>query len=162
MPSVRPNQHSEDANRRLSIMVDYLFGSGASRALPRDGIRFAYSRRSGRLRFVYDSEGLLATVKPSGAMALSLHGAKVLMKSKAFRQNCVRVADETAPFVNGGRSVFCKFVRWAGKNIHPKSEVVVVDSNWRVLGVGTAVLAGKHMALFKSGAAVKVRAGVKQ
>ena len=159
-PTVSP-QDSSAQRRRLSIHVDYLFGRGVSRALPREGIRFAYSRRSGRLRFVYDSDGLLATVKPSGAMALTLHGATVLMKTMSFRQNCVQVADETASFVNSGRSVFCKFVRWAGKNVYPKSEVVVVDSKWNVLGVGTAVLAGKHMALFKSGAAVKVRTGVK-
>jgi uncharacterized protein with predicted RNA binding PUA domain len=147
--------------RRLSIVVNYLFGRGVSGALPDEGLRFAYSRQSGRLRFVYHMDRLFATVKPSGAMALSLYGAGILMKRKAFRQNCVQVVDETAPFVSGGRSVFCKFVTWAGKNIHPKSEVVVVDSRWKVLGVGTAVLAGEHMALFKSGAAVKVRAGLK-
>lgn len=150
-----------DVQRRVSVVVDYLFGRGVSSALPREGLRLAYSRRSGRLRFVYHEDRLLATVKPSGAMALTLYGAALLMKSRRFRQNCVQVADETAPFVNGGRSVFCKFVRWAGRNIKPKSEVVVVDSKWKVLGVGTAVLAGRHMALFKSGAAVKVRAGVK-
>jgi uncharacterized protein with predicted RNA binding PUA domain len=150
-----------DETRRLSVLTDYLFGKGVSRALPKGGLRLAYSRRTGRLRYVYHQDRLLATVKPSGAMALTLYGAGLLMKSRGFRQNCVQVADETARFVNGGKSVFCKFVRWAGKNIHPKSEVVVVDSKWKVLGVGTAVLAGKHMALFKSGAAVKVRAGVK-
>jgi conserved protein with predicted RNA binding PUA domain len=162
MPSKSAHDRSSAEHRRLSITVDYLFGKGVSRVLPRQGIRFVYTRRSGRLRFVYESDRLFATVKPSGAMALTLHGARLLMESRGFRQNCVQVADETAPFVMGGRSVFCKFVRWAGKNIHPKSEVVVVDSKWKVLGVGTSVLAGKHMALFKSGAAVKVRAGLKQ
>jgi uncharacterized protein with predicted RNA binding PUA domain len=147
--------------RRLSILTDYLFGKGVSGALPKEGFRFAYSRRSGRLRFVYHADRLFATVKPSGAMAISLYGAGILMKKKAFRQNCVQISDDAVPFVAGGRSVFCKFVKWAGRNIYPKSEVVVVDSSWKVLGVGTAVLNGKHMALFKSGAAVKVRAGLK-
>ena len=151
----------QDERRRLEILVDYLFGRRVSSVLPKDGFRFAYSPRSGRLRFVYHSDRLFATVKPSGAMALSTYGAVLLMKSRTFRQNCVMVADDAVPFVSGGRSVFCKFVKWAGKEIHPRSEVVVVDSKWNVLGVGTAVLAGKHMALFKSGAAVKVRAGMK-
>jgi conserved protein with predicted RNA binding PUA domain len=148
-----------DEGRRLAILTNYLFGKGVSRALPKEGWRFGYSPHSGRLRFVYQSDRLFATVKPSGAMALSLYGAGLLMKSRSFRQNCVQIADDAVPFVSGGRSVFCKFVRWSGKNIYPKSEVVVVDSKWKVLGVGTAVLNGKHMAMFKSGAAVKVRTG---
>lgn len=150
-----------DEGRRLSILTNYLFGKGVSRALPKEGWRFGYSRHSGRLRFVYHSDRLFATVKPSGAMALSLYGAGLLMKGRPFRQNCVQIVDDAVPFVSGGRSVFCKFVRWAGKNIYPKSEVVVVDSKWNVLGVGTAVLNGKHMAMFKSGSAVKVRTGAR-
>lgn len=151
-----------DEYRRLTIVVDYLFGKGVSGALPKGGFRYAYSRGSGRLRFVHHSDKLFATVKPSGAMALTPYGASLLMKRKAFRKNCVMISNDAVPFVSGGRSVFCKFVKWAGKNIYPKSEVVVVDSKWNVLGVGTAVLNGKHMALFKSGAAVKVRAGLKR
>lgn len=162
MPSGKLSARPSPEHRRLSITVDYLFGKGVSRALPSQGIRFAYSPKSGRLRFIYHEDSLLATVKPSGAMALSMYGAKTLMERRAFRSNCVMVADETAGFVIGGRSVFCKFIRWAGKNVYPRSEVVVVDSKWNVLGVGAAVLNGKHMAMFKSGVGVKVRAGLKR
>jgi 7-cyano-7-deazaguanine tRNA-ribosyltransferase len=148
-----------DEGRRLSIMVDYLFGKGVARALPKQNLRLVYSRRSGRVKLVFYGERLFATVKPNGAMALSLHGAELLAKSPKFRENCVTVADETAGFVHGGRSVFCKFVTSAGKNIFPRSEVAVLDSKGNVLGVGTAVLNGKVMKQFKSGAAVKIRAG---
>jgi len=148
-----------DERRRLSIMVDYLFGKGVSRALPKENMRLVYSRRSGRVKLVFHGECLLATVKPNGAMALSLYGAELLVKSPKFRENCVTVVDETASFVQGGRSVFCKFVTSAGKNILPRSEVAILDSKGSVLGVGMAVLNGKVMKQFKSGAAVKVRAG---
>ncbi|MGP8124596.1 MAG: PUA domain-containing protein [Nitrososphaerales archaeon] len=148
-----------DERRRLSIMVDYLFGKAVSRALPKENLRLVYSRRSGRVKLVFHGERLLATVKPNGAMALSLYGAELLVRSPKFRENCVTVADETAGFVQGGRSVFCKFVTSAGKNILPRSEVAVLDSKGNVLGVGMAVLNGKVMKQFKSGAAVKIRAG---
>ena len=105
---------------------------------------------------------LLGTVKPSGAMALSIYGAELLAKSPKFRENCVTVSDEAAEFVRGGKSVFCKFVRSAGKNVLPKGEVAVIDARGKVLGVGMAVMSGKVMAQFKSGAAVKVRAGRRQ
>ena len=62
--------------------------------------------------------------------------------------------------MKGGRSVFNKFVVRAGKNVFPRSEVAVVDSKGRVVGVGMAVLNGAHMAQFKTGVAVKVRAGL--
>jgi predicted RNA-binding protein (TIGR00451 family) len=141
-------------------MVDYLFGRGVSRALPKQGFRLRYSQRSGRLKLVFHDGRLFATVKPNGAMALSVYGASLLSKSPRFKENCVQVSDEVAEFVKGGKSVFCKFVKWGGKNIYPKSEVAVVDSKGNILGVGTAVLNGKHMAMFKSGVAVKVRAGL--
>ena len=146
--------------RQLSIMVDYLFGKGVSRALPKAGFRLYLSRRSGRVKLVHHDGKLFATVKPNGTMALSLYGAAVLARSPRFRDNCVQVSDDVVQFVKGGRSVFNKFVVSAGKNVYPKSEVAVVDGKGKVVGVGSAVLNGRHMAMFKSGVAVKVRAGL--
>jgi uncharacterized protein with predicted RNA binding PUA domain len=140
-------------------MVDYLFGRGVARALPKQNLHLVYSRRSGRVKLVFHGERLLATVKPNGAMALTLYGAELLARVQKFRENCVTVVDETAEFVHGGRSVFCKFVTSAGRNVLPRSEVAILDSKGNVLGVGTAVLNGKVMKQFKSGAAVKIRAG---
>ena len=148
--------------RRVSLMVDYVFGKGVSRALPKDGFRLRYSRRSARVKTILLNGRLFATVKPNGAMALSMEGAAILSKSPRFRQNCVQVSDDVADFVRGGKSVFCKFVRWAGKNVYPKSEVAIIDGSGKVIGVGMAVMNGAVMAQFKSGAAVKVRAGLKK
>jgi len=144
----------------VSILLDYHFGRGVGRYVPKTGLKLVYSRRSGRLKLVLHDGKLFATVRPPGSMALTVYAASILARSPSFRQNFVQVPDEMAEFVKSGKSVFCKFVRWAGKNIHPLSEVVIVDSEWKVLGVGTAVLNGKHMGLFKTGVAVKVRAGV--
>lgn len=141
-------------------MVDYLFGKGVSRAIPNEGVRVKYSRRSGRVKLVFISDDLFATVKPNGAMALTMLGAKTLAKGPRFRDNCVVVGDDAAEFVRGGKSVFCKFVLSAGKNVLPKGEVAVTDSKGRVLGVGSAVINGKFMTQFKSGVAVKVREGL--
>ena len=141
-------------------MVDYLFGRGVSRALPKEGFRIFYSRRSGRAKSVFHDGKLFATIKPNGAMALSVSGAGMLSKSPKFPRNCVRVSDEVTEFVRGGKSVFCKFVLSAGDNVYPKSEVAIVDGKGKVIGVGMAVLNGKVMRQFKTGVAVKVRAGI--
>ncbi len=141
-------------------MVDYQFGKGVSRALPKEGFRLYYSRRSARAKLIHHGGKLFATVKPNGAMALSLYGAAILSRSRRFKDNHVQVSDGVVEFVRGGRSVFNKFVVCAGKNVYPRSEVAVVDSRGRVVGVGTAVLNGAHMTQFKTGVAVKVRAGL--
>jgi predicted RNA-binding protein (TIGR00451 family) len=140
-------------------MIDYLFGRGVSGVLPNSAVRFVYSRRSGRVKLVYVEKKLFATVKPNGSMALSIFGAELLVRRRRFLENCVVVNKDAEQFVKGGKSVFCKFVRSAGKNIHPRSEVVVLDGDGRVLGVGTAVVAGRFMTQFQSGVAVKVRTG---
>jgi uncharacterized protein with predicted RNA binding PUA domain len=148
-----------DERRRLSIILDYVFGNGVSRALPKEGLKLVYSRKSGRVKFVFYRDKLFATMKPSGDVALTVYGATMLLKSKAFLKNCVVVQDDAAKFVSQGKSAFCKFVKSAGVNVLPRSEVAVLDSRGRVVGVGRAVMAGKFMREFISGAAVKVREG---
>ena len=151
---------TQETSRQLALMTDYLFGRGVSKALPRSGFRLFYSRRSGRVKLIHHDGKLFATVKPNGAMALSIYGATILSRSPRFKENCVQVSEDVAEFVRGGKSVFCKFVRWAGKNVYPKSEVAIIDGSGRVIGVGMAIMSGAVMAQFKSGAAVKVRAGI--
>lgn len=145
--------------RRLSLILDYVFGNGVSMALPDDGITLAYSRKSGRIRFVYHDGKLFATMKPSGDVALTVYGATLLLRRKAFLRNCVVVDDDAAGFVRKGKSAFCKFVKSAGSHVLPRSEVAVLDTKGHVVGVGRAIMAGKFMAQFRSGVAVKVREG---
>ncbi len=149
-----------DEKRRLSIMVDYLFGKGVSRALPREGMRLTYSRRSGRVKLVYHEGRLFATVRPNGSMALSLYGATLLSKNRQFIRNCITVNDDAVPFVKGGKSVFCKFVTKAGIEVRPRGDVAILNSSGRVIGVGTSILSGSVVQQFKSGVAVKVREGM--
>ena len=142
-------------------MVDYLFGKNVSKAIPRDGVKLEYSRRSGRVKLVYHDDKLFATMRPNGSMALSVYGATLLLKSRPFLNNCVTVADDAVPFVKGGKSVFCKFVTKAGIRIRPRDDVAVLDKSGRVIGVGTSVMAGEFIQQFKTGAAVKVREGLR-
>lgn len=141
-------------------MLDYVFGRGVSRALPKEGLRVVYSRKSGRVKLVFHGAELIGTVKPNGGWALTLYGASLFAKSPSFRHNYIRVTEDAVPFVKGGKSVFCKFVESAGKNVLPRGEVVVVDRRGKILGVGMAVMKGEYMREFSSGAAVKVRKGI--
>ncbi len=148
-----------DERRRLSLMFDYVFGRGVSGALPKSGLKPVYSRKSGRIKGVLHDGRIFATVKTSGAIALSVYGASHMVRSRTFLRNCVVVKDDAVEFVKEGKSVFCKYVESAGKDVLPRSEVAVLDRGGRVIGVGRAIIAGRYMQLFYSGVAVKVRRG---
>ncbi|MDV3277849.1 MAG: hypothetical protein LYZ69_05210 [Nitrososphaerales archaeon] len=149
-----------DEKRRLSIMVDYLFGRGVSGALPKEDVKLVYSRRSGRVKLVFHGSKLYATVRPNGSIALSIYGASTLARKRSFSENCVTVNEDAVPFVQGGKSVFCKFVTKAGKRVVPKGEVAILDRAGKVIGVGRATMNGAYIPQFKSGVAVKVREGL--
>jgi 7-cyano-7-deazaguanine tRNA-ribosyltransferase len=146
-----------DERRRFCLMLDYEFGRGTSTALPRSGLDFLYSRRSDRLKQVMHDGKLFAVVRPNGAIALSLLGARILASSRTFMQNSVTVSDDAVQFVRSGKSVFCKFVLKTGRHVLPGGEVVVLDGRGTPIGVGRAKLPGACMREFKAGVAVKVR-----
>lgn len=146
-----------DGRKQFSIMLDYEFGAGTRRALPKSGLKFVYSKRSDRLKQVIHDDKLFATIRPNGVIAPTYYGACLLIKSKAYAENSVVVEEEAVDFVSEGRSVFCKFVRGVGKHVLPSGEVAVLDPAGRVIAVGSAKVHGNFMRQFKHGVAVKIR-----
>ena len=143
------------------MSLDYLFGSGVSRNLPIDELKFSLSRKTGRLRMISIEDVHVATFRSDGGIALSIYGAQLLFKSHSFKENCVQICDEVIDPVSEGLSVFSKHVVWCGNHIKPGSEVAVIDLQDRVIAVGRAILSTKMIKEFKRGVAVKVRAGIK-
>ncbi|HUH99460.1 MAG TPA: PUA domain-containing protein [Nitrososphaerales archaeon] len=141
-------------------MLDYEFGPGTSKALPKSGLTFVYSKRSDRLKQVFHDEKLFVTIRPSGIIAPTYYGATVLIRSRAYAQNSVTVDRVAVPFVSEGKSVFCKFVRAVGKHVLPYGEVAVLDPEGGVIAVGSAKMHGDFMRQFNHGVAVKTRAAV--
>jgi conserved protein with predicted RNA binding PUA domain len=150
-----------DGRKQFSVMLDYEFGVGTSRALPKTDLRFVYSKKSDRLKQVFHGGRLLATIRPNGTISPTYYGATVLIKSKAYAQNSVVVEEEAVEFVSEGRSVFCKFVARVGKHVLPSGEVAVLDPAGRVIAVGSARVHGDFMREFKHGVAVKTRGSAK-
>jgi predicted RNA-binding protein (TIGR00451 family) len=150
-----------DPKEKFLMIVDYLFGKGISQTIPIDRLGFTFSKRTGKVKGVFLGDDLIATFRPDGGIALTIHGAKLFVKNPKFADNCVVVKDEAKDFISMGRSVFTKHVVSCGKRIKPKSEVVIVDINGNVIAVGKALLSAKMMGQFRSGVAVKVRKGTK-
>jgi predicted RNA-binding protein (TIGR00451 family) len=93
--------------------------------------------------------------------SLSLEGARRIAKMSRSAACFVTVRDDVSEFVAGGSDVFAAHVVKAHSDIRAKDEVIVTDSNRRVLAVGRAILSGEEMKAFKRGVAVRVRRGAK-
>jgi len=148
-----------DWRRFVEAMLDYVFGAGVSEALEGREVSIECSKKTGRIKHIYVDGKLFATLRPDGGLALTLYGARLLLNSKAFRENCVTVSEEAEEAARAGKSIFTKHVIKAGKRIRPSSEVVVLNKRGELLAVGKAVLSAKMMKVFDCGVAVKVRAG---
>lgn len=144
---------------KLQHTLDALFGNGVSKNLPKD-IEITFSRKTGRIRTVSHKGKLLCTLRIDGGLAISPYFAQILLKSKKFRENCVEVNSDAAPFVDDGKSVFSKHVVWCGKNVRISADTPVIFKD-KVIAVGKAVLSYEMISDFNRGVAIKVRDSLK-
>ena len=144
---------------KLQYSLDALFGTGSSKYLPKD-IDIIFSRKTGRIRTVSHKGKLLFTLRINGSLAISIDFAQTLLQSKTFRENCIEINKDAAPFVMEGRSVFCKHVVWCGKNVRVSSDTPILFEN-KVIAVGKAILSSEMISDFKRGVAIKVRDSLK-
>ena len=144
---------------KLEHTIDALFGNGVSKYLPKD-IDMVFSRKTGRIRTVSHKGKLLCTLRIDGGLAISIHFAQILLKSKSFKENCIEVNKDAAPFVMSGRSVFCKHVVRCGKRVMISGDTPILFKN-KVIAVGRAILSSEMISDFNQGVAVKVRDSLK-
>ena len=144
---------------KLQQSLDALFGTGSSKYLPKD-IDVILSRKTGRIRTVSHQGKLLCTLRINGSLAISIDFAQTLLPSKIFRENCIEINQDAAPFVMEGRSVFCKHVVWCGKNVRISSDTPILFEN-KIIAVGKAILSSEMISDFNRGVAIKVRDSLK-
>ena len=144
---------------KLQHSLDALFGNGSSKLLPKD-IEMTFSRKTGRIRTVSQKGKFLCTLRIDGSLAISIHFAQMLLKNKKFKENCIEINSDAAPFVEQGRSVFCKHVISCGKNVQISTDTPVLFKN-KVIAVGRALLSSDMISDFDRGVAIKIRDSLK-
>lgn len=144
---------------KLKHTLDALFGEGVSKYLPKN-IEMTFSKKTGRIRTVTHQGQLLCTLRIDGGLAITPYFAQILLKSKKFKENCLEINQDAAPFVEEGKSVFCKHVIWCGKNIQISSDTPILYKN-KVIAVGKAVLSSEMISDFNIGMAIRVRDSLK-
>ncbi|MBT8171339.1 pseudouridine synthase [Candidatus Bathyarchaeota archaeon] len=147
--------------QKIRCVADYQFGKDVGAKFFLDNVGIVHSRNTGKIRYIYFNEELLATLRPTtGLFILTLIGAKRMIKVSNPLRLWVKVEDYAEPFVAKGRSAFAKHVIEADPEIRPKEEVIVISQKNEVLAVGRALLTGREMIAFERGIAVQVRRGI--
>jgi uncharacterized protein with predicted RNA binding PUA domain len=150
----------DSALQRIRSIADYQFGKGVGVRLFPEDIDIAYSKTTGRIRYVNLNGKRLATLRPTdGLLSLSVSAATYIAKNAGFARCFVTVRKDVSEFVADGGDVFAAHVVKADDAVRAKDEVIVVDEDNRVLAVGRALLSSMEMKAFKTGVAVKVRHG---
>jgi uncharacterized protein with predicted RNA binding PUA domain len=150
----------DDALRRIRSVADYQFGKGVGIALFPENVKIVFSRKTGRIRYVYLEAKRLGTMRPTdGFFSLSIEGAKRIVQNRMPAKCFVAVRSDAAKFIAEGGDAFAAHVVRADDEVRAKDEVIVLDEENNILAVGRAVLSGMEMQAFKRGVAVKVRRG---
>ncbi|WP_431063342.1 tRNA guanosine(15) transglycosylase TgtA [Methanobacterium sp.] len=151
-----------DDKEKIRYIADYQFGEGAGVALFEGNVKIIKSRKTGKIRHVYDGEELIATLRASdGIFVLSMPGAKRLHQFFEYPKNRVVVNSDAEPFAREGKSIFAKFVIDIDINIKANEEVLIVNENDDLLAYGKAILNANEIKDFNTGQAVKTRKGDK-
>jgi conserved protein with predicted RNA binding PUA domain len=152
-----------EALKRIRAIADYQFGKDVGAKLFPESARILFSKRTGRIRYVYLDDKHLATLRPTdGFFSLGIKGAKRLAERAPKAVCFVTVQKEVTQFIVGGGDVFAVHVLKADTEIRAKDEVIILDNDGHVLAVGRATLCGEEMMAFKRGVAVKVRKGASE
>jgi len=147
---------------KIKSIANYQFGEGSGKALFNGNMNIIKSRKTGKIRHVYDEDVLIANLRASdGIFVLSIEGAKLLHQYLPYPKNRVVINADAEPFAREGKSIFAKFVIDCDINIRANEEVLIVNRNDELLAFGKSLLNGREIMDFNVGQAVKTRKGGK-
>ena len=156
-------RYQRDDVKKIKAIADYQFGVGAGDALFTGKINIEKSKKTGKIRHIYDGKVLIVNMRASDSLLiLSKEGAKRLHNAMPYPKNRVVVNKDSEPFALDGKSVFCKFVVECDDDIRSRDEVLIVNEEDRLLAYGKALLGACEIKQFETGQAIKTRKGMKK
>ena len=156
-------RYAKDDVRKLKAIADYQFGWGCGEALFKGNINVEKSKKTGKIRHIYDGKTLIVNMRASDSyLILSKEGARRLHASTAYPKNRVVVNKDSEPFALDGKSVFSKFVVECDENIRSNDEVLIVNEEDKLLAYGKSLLSAIEINNFQTGQAIKTRKGFKK
>ena len=149
--------------RQIKAMSDYQFGNEITDVLfdNIDLISLERSPNTNKIRYVYYNNNLMLTLRPtSGFFTLTLFSAAMIINNISAPKQRVLVLNDISEFIKEGRNVFCKHVVEIDENLRPMEEVIVVNQEDELLGIGKLKIPINYVKAFSRGIAVNIRKGI--
>jgi len=90
---------------------------------------------------------------------LSANKIRICSNKPKFR---VIISDEAKEFISRGYNVFAKHVIDVDRSLRAGDEVIVVDKNDELVGLGRLKISGEELLEYKRGIAVNIKKGVRE
>lgn len=149
--------------RKIKGISDYQFGIDITDILfdESEKIRIERSKNTKKIRYIYYKNNLMLALRPTnGLFTLSLFSAKKIIENTQAPRLRAIILTEVSDFIRKGRNVFCKHIVNIDNNLRTLDEVIVVNQNDELLGIGRLKIPIPYIKTFKSGIAVNIRKGV--
>ena len=149
--------------RQIKSISDYQFGKEITDILFEDieKIHFERSPKTKKIRYIYYKSNLLLILRPTnGFFTFTLFTAKKIISKTSAPKLRVIVLNEISEFIKKGRNVFCKHVVDIDEDLRPLDEVIVVNQDDELLGIGKLKVPVPYVKSFSTGIAVNVRKGI--
>ncbi len=149
-------------NRDPDIIVrcaiaDYQFGHDACRHLFDGDIKLIKSKNTGMIRNIMRDGKHILSVRNDGLYTLKIEGARILHKNFVYPRMRVVVSGDSEKFNRMGKNVFGKFVVDMDHSLRPRDEVLIVNENDELIGVGQTHFSFREIRGMKKGMAVEIR-----
>ncbi|MDX1797778.1 MAG: PUA domain-containing protein [Candidatus Lokiarchaeia archaeon] len=148
--------------RQIQGISDYQFGEEITDILfdDIDQISFERSSKTNKIRYVFYQNHLLLILRPTnGFFTLSFFSAKKIIENTLVPKLRVVVLNEISEFIKKGRNVFCKHVVDIDNTLRPLDEVIVVNQDDELLGIGKLKVPVPYIKDFSVGIAINIRKG---
>ncbi|MFW9826253.1 MAG: PUA domain-containing protein [Candidatus Thorarchaeota archaeon] len=149
--------------RQVKSISDYQFGKDITDILfdDMDRITIQRSRNTNKIRYIYYKEELLLVLRPiNGLFTLTFLSAKIIKEKTLIPRLRIVVLNDIAEFIRKGRNVFCQHVVDIDKTLRPLDEIIVVNQNDELLGIGKLKVPVPYVRSFSHGVAVNIRKGI--
>jgi len=146
----------------IKTLASYQFGEEVAEVLFKKELinlmKVKFSGKTKRIRYVFlENQPYLSIRTSDGFLTLSLRAARELVKSLVKFENLVIVNKDSIKSLIERKEVLAKQIKEVDRNLKAGSEVVVIDENKSIIGVGRALLNGDEMLEIKRGVVIKLR-----
>jgi len=155
-------------NEYILEMLKYQYGQECAEAFTkifenRAKIKIQFSKKTNKIKqILYDDKPILFYKSSVGRFSLTIYGAYLLHTLLEFPKLRAVVLNSVSNFIKEGKSVFSHHVIQIDSNLRINDDVLIVNENDEILGVGKLTLPSQNHIGFNCGMMIENKKGIKK